>query len=352
MINIEHIGDYKHFSTLFKNGGYDSKAKPGRVCASFGKQCRVMTEQGLFSAEAARQVIEKSGPPVTGDWVVLRDEGGTWIVKDILKRRTEIARQSAGKTSSSQILGANIDTIFIVTGLDNNFNLRRIERFLTLVWSSGATPVVILNKADLCLDREEKVLEVQGIAPGVDVHAVSALKDEVGGVFEKYLSPGKTAVFTGSSGVGKSTLINKLISTDLLKTSEVREQDSRGKHTTTSRELYFLPGGGVLMDTPGIREIQLLDNQDGLDETFSDILALASECKFTNCAHESEPGCRIQEALDNGELDQSRFENYLKMQKEISYYNRNKKKGNSKKRWKEINQFTKQLYKRSPKYDI
>jgi len=225
---------------------------------------------------------------------------------------------TGGKTDE-QVLAANVDTVFLVSGLDANFNIRRIERYVTVAYNSSATPVIILNKADLCEDIDDRLAEVESIAVGVDILALSAATGSGLDSLKKYLSVGKTVAFLGSSGVGKSTIINGLLDEERFKTNAVREDDGRGRHTTTHRELVVLPEGGVVIDTPGMREIQLWSDDDGLSRAFDDIESLARHCRFHDCAHTTEPGCAIAAALESGELDASRFNNYLKLQKEIAH---------------------------------
>jgi ribosome biogenesis GTPase len=226
--------------------------------------------------------------------------------------------ETGGKTDE-QVLAANIDTVFLVSGLDGDYNVRRLERYVTVAWDSGAVPVIVLNKADLRDDIEEVVEEVESVAFGVPVLALSAAENTGMEQLTEYIKPGKTAAFLGSSGVGKSTLINRLLGEEKLKTTEVREDDQRGRHTTTHRELLLLPEGGIVIDTPGMRELQLWADDEGLSRTFPDIEALFEQCRFRDCTHNSEPGCAVKQALDDGSLDRKRYQNYLKLQKELKH---------------------------------
>ncbi|WP_082423281.1 ribosome small subunit-dependent GTPase A, partial [Paenibacillus dakarensis] len=225
----------------------------------------------------------------------------------------------AGNVPDEQVIAANTDTIFIVNALNQDFNVRKIERYLISVWESGAQPVVLLTKADLCVDPEKYAAMVMSSAPGVPVHAVSSLQDQGKETIAPYLVPGHTVAITGSSGAGKSTLLNWLSGQDVQRVQGVREEDARGRHTTTHRELFLLPEGAVMIDTPGMRELQLWDSADGWGETFFEIEELARQCRFQDCRHESETGCAVQQALLDGELDPGRFKNYKKTEKELAY---------------------------------
>ena len=214
-----------------------------------------------------------------------------------------------------QPVAANIDTAFLVSGLDDNYNLRRLERYLTITWESGAMPVILLNKEDLCQRASECMEEVESVAPGVPIHVISALHGHGLDDLKPYLKPGKTVAMLGSSGVGKSTLLNTLMGNNIQKTKEIGVT-GKGMHTTRLRELFTLPNGAMLIDTPGMREIQLWNIDEGFDDTFSDLLEFASGCKFSDCTHQHEPGCAVKAAVDAGEIDKKRYENYQRMQEE------------------------------------
>jgi ribosome biogenesis GTPase / thiamine phosphate phosphatase len=239
--------------------------------------------------------------PVTGDWVQL-DQSGQRIAA-IRPRHGRIVRKEAGARAVEQVLAANVDVAFIVTGLDGDFNLRRLERYLAMAWESGARPCVLLNKADLCEDGERRLASAREAAPGVEVAMLSALHDDAGAILGRLVSSGETAVLLGSSGVGKTSIVNRLLGGGALATAPVRAKDSRGRHTTVHRQLYRMEAGWWLMDLPGLREIQLWIEGDGLDQAFADIQSLAAGCRFRDCRHRGEPGCAVAEAVPPDRLD-------------------------------------------------
>jgi ribosome biogenesis GTPase / thiamine phosphate phosphatase len=295
---------------------------PARVAVQHRGAYVVCAETGELSAEPSGRLRHESGPgslPVAGDWVVIRphEDGSGAIIHAVLPRRTSISRKAAWLATEEQVLGANIDVVFLVAGLDGDLNLRRLERYLATVWNSGAEPVVVLSKADVCDDVESALISVAAVAIGVPVHVVSGLTGEGVDELRPYLAPNRTVALLGSSGVGKSTLINCLRGEDVQAVGPVRKGDGRGRHTTTSRELVRLPGGGLLLDTPGMRELQLWDADDGLETTFADVEALAADCRFNDCSHEREPGCAIRRALADGSLDRARYAAYGKLQREL-----------------------------------
>jgi ribosome biogenesis GTPase / thiamine phosphate phosphatase len=279
--------------------------------------------------------------PAVGDWVAaeLPPGDGTAAIHAVLPRRSQFARQAAGTAGGAQIVAANVDLVLLVSGLDADFNPRRIERYLALAWESGASPVIVLNKVDMCPAPAERCTVVEGVAPGVPVYCVSARDGQGLAELRACLQPGTTAALLGSSGVGKSSLINAWLGTDRLRTSPVRADDSHGRHTTTHRELLLLPGGGVIIDTPGMRELQLLATDEALAATFSDVADLAAQCRFNDCRHEREPGCAIRAALACGDLDAARWASYCKLQRELAYAARREDVGArlaEKQRWKKI----------------
>lgn len=298
---------------------------PGRVTLEHKHIYRVMTEEGELLGEIAgrmrHEAFGRADYPAVGDWVALqpRPADGRATIHGVLPRRSKFSRKAAGSTVAEQIVAANIDTVFLVHALNQDFNMRRLERYLTLAYESGALPVVLLSKADLCEDVPARVADVEGVAPGVPIHAVSSLHVEGLEALHPYLGRGRTAALLGSSGAGKSTLANRLYGEELLLTGGIREGDDRGRHTTTHRELVRLPEGGLLIDTPGMRELQLWDADAGLDLAFRDIEALAADCRFGDCSHAGEPGCAVRAALTDGTLPEARYRSYVKLQKELAY---------------------------------
>jgi ribosome biogenesis GTPase / thiamine phosphate phosphatase len=295
---------------------------PGRVVMAHARLLRVRTEEGEQLAEVAgtlrHQARGPEGRPAVGDWVALRPEGGhRAVVQAVLPRRTAFVRRAAGKRAVAQVLAANVDTVFLVTGLDEDFSLRRIERALVLAWESGASPVVLLNKADVCDDVPSRLVAVEAVAPGVPVRVIAA-KPGVGlESLAPWLVPGHTVALLGSSGVGKSTIVNRLLGREKQKTREVLDAGQRGRHTTTHRELILLPGGALLLDTPGLRELQLWADETGLEAAFGDVHELASGCRFTDCGHATEPGCAVRAAVAEGRLDAARLDSFRKLQAEL-----------------------------------
>jgi ribosome biogenesis GTPase / thiamine phosphate phosphatase len=295
----------------------------------------------------------KASFPTVGDWVVASEipNEPKAMIHAVLPRKSAFRRKVAGTVSDEQVVAANIDTVFIVTGLDRNFSLRRIERYLSLAWESKAIPVILLNKSDLCPDAGLKKSEVEAIAFGFDVILLSAQQHTGMDSLNKYLNPGTTVAFIGSSGVGKSTIINSLLGTNRLAVNDVSDVGSRGRHTTTFRELIVLPSGGMVVDTPGMRELQVWGDETGLEQAFGDIEELSTKCRFKDCSHENEPGCAVQEAILNGSLDPKRWGSYVKLKKEYAYMaDRQTMKASAieKARWKNISKYAKKLKKDMP----
>jgi ribosome biogenesis GTPase len=354
MQSLESFGWNDFFASHFAphaEAGYSA----GRVFVQHKTQYVLYTEHGELRAETTGKMQyearSKDDLPVVGDWVVIRirENEGKATIYGLLPRKSKFSRKAAGPKAEEQIVAANIDTVFLVTGLDGNFNLRRIERYLVVAWESGASPVIVLNKADLCDNVDEIVQEVETIALGVPIVAMSAINDQGLDQVLAFITPGTTGALLGSSGVGKSTIINHLLGKEIQKVQEVRQTDDRGRHTTARRELIMLPSGGLLMDTPGMRELQLWGGDEGIKDAFEDIAVLAQQCRFRDCHHGPEPGCAVQQALEEGTLDPDRYESYLKLQKEIAYLNRKEDKTAElleKERWKKIIVAYKKNYKR------
>jgi len=297
----------------------------GRIVFESVEQYRVRTEGGELEARPAGRLRLEADLPVVGDWVAVAgasDDASTTLVVAILPRRTRLSRKVAGKVTREQVVAANVDTVFAVMGLDGDYSLRRLERFAVMIRQSGAQPVAVLTKTDLHEDPVGARLDAQTAVPGVPVVAVSSLKGEGLEPLKAYLEPGRTVALVGSSGAGKSTLLNRLCDAEVMKTAAVRESDDRGRHTTTHRQLVPLPGGGLLIDNPGVREIQLWADGDALAEAFEDLEALAQGCRFRDCRHEGEPGCAVAEAIEDGSLDPGRLVNWRKLEKELAFLDR------------------------------
>jgi ribosome biogenesis GTPase len=289
---------------------------PGRVSAQHRGEYDVLTEAGELRARVSGRLRHEAGSgadlPAVGDWVALRDQA----IQAVLPRRSAFLRKVNLGAAEAQVLAANLDAIFVVTGLDADFSPRRLERYLTLAWESGATPVVVLTKADLCDDPYGRLLEAEQVALGVPVHLVSNLTGEGVDGLAPHLAPAQTVALLGSSGVGKSSLANRLLGQEAQATKALAE-DGTGRHTTTARQLFRLPGGALLVDTPGLREVQLWEAGDGIQEAFADVDELAAGCRFSDCAHQREPGCAVQEAIDEGRLPRERLQSYRVLQREL-----------------------------------
>ncbi len=292
---------------------------PARIISDYGQKIRVISNDGesLINKPIKKDELQTA----VGDWIALEyeSENKTIQVKKVLNRKTKLSRAAAGPKVKEQIIAANVDTVFLIQSLNDDFNMRRLERYLIAAWESGAMPVVILTKTDCCNDVEKKVNIAGDTALGVNIHAICAITGEGLNEIKQYMTKGKTTALLGSSGVGKSTLVNILSGKKLLKTQEIRQNNDRGRHTTNHRELYLLPGGGLILDTPGMRSLALWEADAGINMMFSDIDELAYLCKFRDCRHQNEPDCAVKKALEDGNLDMSRWKSWQKLQKELKH---------------------------------
>ncbi len=315
-MNLQDLGWDAFFADAFEPHAADNLI-PARVSARHHGPCELLTEQGPMGGIPAGKLSEEDLPAV-GDWVAVRPVAGERkaVIEAVLPRRTSFTRKEAYQRTVEQVVAANVDTVFVVTAFGFDLNPRRLERYLTSAWDSGSTPVVVVNKSDTVEDPAVELLEVEPVTIGVPVHAVSAVSGEGLEDLDAYMQHGKTVVLLGSSGVGKSTLVNRFAGREVLETAET-SAGGRGRHTTSHRELVPLPSGAVLLDTPGMRELQLWADEEVLDTTFSEISDLAAQCRFSDCSHEREPGCAIRRALNDGTLARDRWDSYCKLQREL-----------------------------------
>ena len=316
---------------------------PARVAVRHHGPCELWTERGSVGGLPSGKLTDEELPAV-GDWVAARPLPGErkGLIEHVLPRRSAFTRKEAWRRTVEQVVAANMDTVFLMSSLGLDLNSRRLERYLVGAWESGARPAIVLTKADLEPDHAAAVLEVEAIAFGVPIHVVSAVTGEGLYGLEPYLRRGATVALLGSSGVGKSTLVNRLAGRDVLTVRELRA-DGRGRHTTTHRELVLLADGGLLLDTPGMRELQLWAGEESLDGTFEDVSALTGDCRFNDCAHESEPGCAIRAALADGSLPAERWESYRKLQRELRSLEIRRSKrlqSEERRRWRRVNKNT------------
>lgn len=300
---------------------YNGPYLPGRVASRHKTICEILIPGAVVQAGISGALRRIGKQPVVGDFVVLlnQPESGSRMIVNILPRRSCLSRGAPGDGSGEQLIAANIDTIFIVTSAGKDLNLRRLERYLTVVYSSGAIPVILLNKIDLTDNPTSLVEKIQSVAGDVPIIPLSALSKTGLYALSPYLNPGKTVVFVGSSGVGKSTLINAFFDEDIQKTADVREDDEKGRHTTTVRQMFLLPNGAILIDNPGIREIQLGDSADGLEKAFSEIVYATHSCRFKDCTHHEEPGCAVLQAVKDGLISEERLASYHRLTDELIF---------------------------------
>jgi len=324
-----------------------------RVVSEHRGSYQIYTAAGEASAQLTghfrHQTADALRLPAVGDWVVVESQGQDPLatIHEVLPRTSQFVRKAAGAVTQGQVVAANVDAVLLMSGLDGDFNLRRIERYLVTAWDSGAKPVIVLNKADVCADLDAAIAQVSAVAIGVPIHPISAATGQGLNQLDAYFQPGKTVALLGSSGVGKSTLTNYWLGQAQQSTQGVRADDSRGRHTTTHRQLLRLPSGALLIDTPGMRELQLWQAGTGLQETFGDIAALAEHCKFRDCQHDREPGCAVQGAIAAGQLSPKRLQSYQKLQREQQWVAQRQDAHahqNTKRRWKQMTKTMRQRY--------
>jgi ribosome biogenesis GTPase / thiamine phosphate phosphatase len=318
---LEELGYSEHWRVLFEPHGA-ADLRPARVVRSDRGSALVDTADGIVRAKTSARLLKAASRsadlPAVGDWVgvLVQDDLDVPLIDAVLPRTSAITRGDPGKTSDAQVLAANIDIVFVVDSIVDSPNLRRIERELSLAWESGAIPVVVLTKADLSIDAESARAAVESIALGVDVIVINALAPDDLGQLLARVTPDRTAVLVGPSGAGKSTIINGLLGEHRQATHEVRLSDGRGRHTTVARELVRMPGGGVLIDTPGLRALALTGSEEGISSAFADIEEIAGSCRFADCTHNGEPDCAVQSAAESGELASERLSSYHKLVRE------------------------------------
>lgn len=325
-MSLEAYGWTSFFARHLEPFARDGLA-PGRVVLEQRGLYRLYTEAGEVDAVLAGRLRHFAAGsedlPAVGDWVVapppLSSPGGTAVIHAVLPRRSKLSRKVAGARAREQLVAANVDVVFLVMGLDGDFNPRRLERLLVMAWESGARPVVVLNKADLAAEAGARRRETARAAPGVDVLLVSCVDERGLDDVRAAIDAGATIALVGSSGVGKSTLINRLAGRELMATGAVRRHDDRGRHTTTHRQLVPLPSGGLLIDSPGIRELQLWTSEDGFEQAFDDVETLAASCRFRDCTHRGEPGCAVAAAVAEGALEPARLESFRALERELRF---------------------------------
>lgn len=345
---LPQLGWTKEHADAFAQ--YAGPFRAGRVSCRQKTVWEVLTEEGSVTTGISGALKKLGRFPVVGDFVVLhgRPESGTAMIVDILPRKTAFSRGTAGREGTGQVIAANADLVFIVTAAGQDLNARRAERYLSIAHASGARPVILINKADLADDPDQLAAVIRPVAAGIPVLSLSAKSGEGIAQLAPYLAPGTTIVLIGSSGVGKSTLINRLLDTPVQDTSGTREYDGKGRHTTTVRQLFVLKGGALMIDNPGLREVGVGTASNGIAGTFPDILELAGDCRFSDCRHDQEPGCAVKEAVQRGELSPARLENYRRLVRELAFEQDKADLGlarSERKRWKAIGKLGKEIQK-------
>lgn len=342
--DLKSFGWDEYFEAQFSDyasGGF----LPARISVEHRNNYELYSGLGELTAEKSGKLFyqaeDASLLPAVGDWVVIKplENEDKAVIHAVLPRRSKFSRKKAGETTVEQIVAANVDTVFIMSSLNQDLNFRRMERYLALAWDNSVKPVIILSKADLVEDMYKQLAEAQSVLQGTDIQVISAVKGAGIDELFQYFEGNKTIAVIGSSGVGKSTLINSILNNDKMEVSDISLYKDKGRHTTTHRELTLVPGGGLIIDTPGMREIQLWEGGEGLSELFEDIEKLVVECKFSDCKHQTEPGCAVIAAIERGELDEKRFKSYKKLLSEVSYFERKQDKKAQlaeKKKWKKL----------------
>jgi len=327
----------------------------GRILLEHKHMYRVVTDEGEWLASLSgnfkHQAHERRDYPAVGDWVAVEKMPGEekGIIRSILPRTSIFSRKVAGLATAEQIVAVNVDIVFLVMSLNLDFNVRRLERYIIAAWDSGANPIIVLTKKDLCDNHQTYVEQAQAIAIGVPIHVVSSVTGDGIATLQELLKDGKTAALLGSSGVGKSALTNALCGEDVMAVQNIRADDDKGRHTTTHRELFRMPGGGLIIDTPGMREFQMWDSGESLDTGFIDVEQFASSCRFTDCQHNNQPGCAVQEALKNGSLTNERYASYEKLKRELAFIERKANAAAQKTECGKWKQITKDMRKRTVK---
>ena len=351
-MNLQTLG----FTTYFEQQQIDTKKQlyPARIVQQHKHAYRVQGAHfnwlGMVSGSYSFHTLHAIDYPAIGDWVLVEQMPGEekCLIHHLLERQSVFTRKAAGLEVEEQVVAANIDIVFLVMSLNDDFNSRRLERYVVAAWESGAMPVVVLTKSDMCKDVTPFIRETKTAAMGVDYVVTSVVTGEGLDDLRQYLTLGKTAALLGSSGAGKSSLTNALVEADAMKVSTIREDDAKGRHTTTHRELVQLPGGACLIDTPGMRELHIWSEQNSLDTGFKDIEGYAEDCRFRDCTHQNEPGCAVRGAIERGELEPGRLQNYFKLLREVAFIERKtnaQQQLAEKRRWKKISKTQKANYK-------